>query len=289
MKYAFIQAESAVYPVTALCSNLDVSPSGYYAWRSRKPSKRELSNQELLTKIKGVRQGRQRCYGSPRVFKELRARGECVSRKRVEHVMRDAGIAVQPRRAFKKTTNSSHSFPLAPNLLKRNFKSSASNTAWVADVTYLATGQGWLYLAVVLDLFSRRVVGWAMHENNDSALTVASLRLAAATRKPKRGLIFHSDRGSTYACYEHRKELERYGMIASMSRRGDCWDNAVAESFFATLRAELTDEEHFDTRDHARMSVKAYIEDFYNIARRHSTVEYLSPIEYELRMSAKAA
>lgn len=289
MKFAYIHAKSAEYPVQVLCDNLGVSRSGYYAWLQRKPSRRATENVELLEAINEVRKGKKRCYGSPRVHRELKENGHRVSKKRVENVMRKAKLSATAKRAFRRTTNSSHLYPLADNLLKRTFKTTEPNVAWVADVTYLATGQGWLYLATVIDLYSRRVVGWSLHTANDTDLTTSALREAIRARRPKPGLIFHSDRGSNYASYGHRDQLDAIGARASMSRRGDCWDNAVAESFFASLRKELTFVDSFSTHAQARASVKEYIENFYNLTRRHSSIGYVSPIEYELRRQAKAA
>ena len=289
MRFAFIQAEKAHFPVDVLCANLEVSRSGYYAWASRPLSPRAVENAALSEEIAEVHKSRRGVYGSPRVHDELVKRGRAVSRKRVEHLMRERGLSAKRKRAFRKTTDSTHAFPIAPNLLERNFAAEKPDRAWAGDVTYIATNEGWLYLAIVLDLFSRRIVGWSMSRLNDTALVLDALHRAATTRRPTPGLVFHSDRGSTYASIDYRKALLGYGMRASMSRRGDCWDNAVAESFFATLRGELTDRETFATRAQAHEAVKAYIDEFYNLVRRHSTNDYFSPIEYELRMSVQAA
>lgn len=289
MRFAFIQAEEANYPVEVLCENLEVSRSGYYAWLSRPLSQRAAQSEALADEIEDVHHSRRGVYGSPRIHDELIKRGRKIGRKRVERLMRARGLTAKRKRAFRKTTDSAHAFPVAPNLLARNFKAGAPNQVWVGDVTYIATHEGWLYLAVILDLFSRRVVGWSISRFNDTNLVLDALRRAAASRPILPGLIFHSDRGSTYASVEYRKALLAYGMRASMSRKGDCWDNAVAESFFATLRGELTDRETFVTRYAAQAAVKAYIDDFYNLVRRHSTNDYFSPVEYELRMSAQAA
>jgi transposase InsO family protein len=263
---------------------LAVSRSGYYAWRGRPASKREQENTALAREIREVHQSRRGVYGSPRVHIELRARGHRISRKRVAYLMRAEGLEGKRPRLFRRTTDSAHAFPTAPNLLKRNFATHQPNQAWVADVTFIWTGEGWSYLAVVLDLFSRRVIGWAMSDSNDAQLVTAALRRAVARRGECRGLIHHSDRGTTYASDLYQRELRACGMRPSMSRKGDCWDNAVAESFFATLRAELTDGERYRTRHDALVSIQTYIDDFYNLVRRHSTVQYLSPVEYELRM-----
>jgi putative transposase len=289
MRFAFIEAEKANFPVEVLCANLGVSRSGYYAWASRPASSRSAENAALSDEIRAIHKSRRGVYGSPRVHDELVKRGRHISRKRVEHLMREGGVSAKRKRTFRKTTDSAHALPIAPNLLQRKFTADAANQVWVGDVTYLATHEGWLYLAVVLDVFSRRVVGWAISGFNDAALVLDALRHATTTRHLTPGLVFHSDRGSTYASGDYRKALLAHGMRASMSRKGDCWDNAVAESFFATLRGELTDRENFTTRAQAHEAVKAYIDEFYNLVRRHSTNDYFSPIEYELRMSVQAA
>lgn len=203
--------------------------------------------------------------------------------------MRERGISAKRKRGYRKTTDSAHTLPVAPNLLARNFTVDAPNRAWVGDVTYIATDAGWLYLAVVLDLFSRRVVGWSLSHFNDTPLVLSALERATHARVIAPGLVFHSDRGSTYASADYQAVLRAKGIRASMSRKGDCWDNAVAESFFATLRAELTDLVRFAGHDQASLSIKAYIDEFYNFIRSHSTNDYFSPVAYELRMSSKAA
>ncbi len=201
--------------------------------------------------------------------------------------MRENELVAKRRRRFRKTTDSNHSLPIAPNVLKRRFDASEPNRVWVTDVTYVSTSEGWLYLAVILDLCCRRVVGWATSETNDRHLALDALAAARAARRIAPGIIHHSDRGSTYACEEYRRELARHGFQVSMSRKGDCWDNAVAESFFATLKGEHLDHENFATRSHARRSIADFIDDFYNPQRRHSANDYLSPIEYELRLQSR--
>lgn len=285
MKYVFITAEKANYPVSLMCSALEVSRSGYYAWCGRSPSAREQSDRELTAEIRSIHEISERRYGSPRIHEELAANDTHVGRKRVARLMHEDGISARTKRRFVKTTDSNHDLAIAPNLLKRNFFSSAPNKVWVGDITYLDTHQGWLYLAVLIDLFSRRVVGWAMSENIDTALVMSALNMAVTQRSPARDLIVHSDRGSQYASHEHRKALRGMGAKCSMSRKGDCWDNAVAESFFASLRKELTNRVTFLTRDAARSQVFEYIEAFYNRARRHSTINYQSPVNFELSAS----
>ncbi|WP_420814171.1 IS3 family transposase [Polyangium spumosum] len=288
VKFAFIAAEKAFFPVTVLCDVLDVSRSGFYAFCKRPEPRRKASDAQLAAEIVAAHQRSHGTYGSPRVHAELRARGLCVSRKRVERLMRERGLEARSKRRFRRTTDSNHTMPLAPNLLGRQFDAKAPNEAWVTDVTYIPTAEGWLYLATILDLFSRRVVGFAMSEQNDRALALAALERALRARRPRPGLLHHSDRGSPYASEDYRKALRERGIVASMSRTGDCWDNAVAESFFATLKAELVDATRFPTRDAATAAIGDYLERFYNHARRHSYLGYLSPVEFELRAQVAA-
>lgn len=287
MKYAFILAEKANYPVTMLCSIFGVSRSGLYAWHRRPPSRRARVNARLAAEVAAVHQRSRNAYGSPRVHAELKARGLRVGKKRVERLMRENGMQARRKRRFRRTTDSRHTNPIAPNLLARRFNVEVPNRAWVTDVTAIWTLEGWLYLAVMLDLFSRRVVGWATSANNDTALALSALRAALALRRPPRGLVHHSDRGSPYASADYREELKRRGLLASMSAKGDCWDNAVAESFFSSLRAELVDHERYVTRASADASVGDYIDNFYNVERRHSHLDYVNPIEFELRFKSK--
>ena len=283
MKFAFIAAEKAQHPVAVLCSVLGVSSSGFYAWRKRPPSERAKGDARLAVEVRLAHKRGRGTYGSPRVHRELKAHGHRVGKKRVERLMRQEGIQGQQKRRLRRTTDSNHTQPVAANVLARNFHAQAPNTAWVTDVTYVWTGEGWLYLAALLDLFSRRVVGWAASETNDRALALDALRRALSARRPAAGLLHHSDRGSPYASDDYQAALSERGLIASMSRKGDCWDNAVAESFFATLRAELLDHEHYATRRAAVASIGDYIENFYNVERLHSHLDYVSPIEFELK------
>jgi transposase InsO family protein len=289
VKFAFVDVERAFYPVAVLCDVLEVSRSGFYAWRNRPRGARSKSNVQLTVEIRLAHKRSGGRYGSPRVHRELKARGHHVGKKRVERLMREDALQGRQKRRFRRTTDSNHAMPIAPNVLERNFKTSAPNKAWVTDVTYIATAEGWLYLAVLLDLFSRRVVGWAVSECNDRALALAALWRALSSRRPPPGLVHHSDRGSPYASEDYRAVLRQHGLVASMSRKGDCWDNAVAESFFATLRAELVDDERYDTRAIATASLADYIDGFYNTVRRHSSSDYLSPIEFELKRFTKEA
>jgi putative transposase len=288
VKFAFIAAESVAFPVAVLCRVLDVSPSGYYASRKRPSSPRALRNAELDTRIRAAHAASKGRYGSPRVHAELRENGERVGRKRVARLMREGGIAGRMRRRFRATTDSNHAFPIARNVLARDFTAARPNEAWVTDITAVPTREGWLYLAAILDLFSRRVVGWAMSENVDRHLALTALDMALRERRPSKGLIHHSDRGSTYASGDYRAALRARGIACSMSRKGDCWDNAVAESFFGTLKREVEEVDRFESRLQARIVIKDYIDAFYNVQRRHSTIGYKSPIEFELMYLAEA-
>lgn len=264
-----------------LCRVLGVSRSGFYAARTRPVAARVTEDGRLAVEISAIHRASRRCYGSPRVHAELRARGQCTSRKRVARLMRRAGLVARRRRAFVRTTPSRHTRPAAPNRLARQFTAPAPNRIWVTDITYLATVEGWLYLAVVVDLFSRRVVGWATSDRLGEGLALEALGMGVARRRPRPGLLHHSDRGSQYASAEYRAVLAAHGMDRSMSRLGSCWDNAVAESFFATLKGELAPPGAWPTRAAAHRALFEYIEAFYNGERRHSTLGYLSPLAFE--------
>jgi putative transposase len=283
VRFRFIEAEKAHYPIRLLCRCLAVSRSGYYAWRTRAPSARAQRDARLRVEIAASHSASRRTYGSPRILRDLREDGHRVSRKRVARLMRELGLAGRRKRRFRVTTDSQHGLPVAPNVLMRDFEVAAPNTAWVTDITYLATQEGWLYLAVILDLFSRRVVGYAMSERIDRALVLEALGQALVHRPEARDLIHHSDRGSQYASHDYRDALDRAGITCSMSRRGDCWDNAVVESFFGTLKMELLYELPLQTRSATRRAVADYIEAFYNVRRRHSSLDYRSPVEFELK------
>ena len=264
-----------------MCRCLRVHPSGFYAWLKRKDS-RELNDKQLVRLIREIFTQSKETYGSPRIYLELRARDISCDKARVERLMRENAISPPRKRKYKVTTNSDHSNPVAPNVLQRDFASSEPNRRWVGDITYVWTLRGWLYVAVILDLFSRRVVGWAMDSRLDTeSLTLNALNMALANRMPDRGLIFHSDRGTQYTSKAYRKALKARGIVCSMSRRGDCWDNAVAESFFATLKLDLVFRQTFRTRQEARQAIFGYIEIFYNRQRRHSSIGYVSPAEFE--------
>jgi transposase InsO family protein len=281
VKYAGIAAEKAKYPVSWMCRKLGVSTSGYYAWLSHKPSARATANELLLTQIRDLRRGHAKNYGSPRVYRALRAQGHKIGRHRVARLMHAHGLFARQKRRWVKTTDSQHHLPIAPNLLARDFKAPAPNTRWVGDISYIPTDEGWLFLAVVLDLFARRVVGWNMDDNMRTPLVTGALTMAIEQRGIAPGVLFHSDRGSQYASHEFQKEMATRGMVGSMSRRGECWDNAAMESFFGTLKQELVHQVRFRTRQEAKSAIFEYIEVFYNRQRLHSTLDYLSPVEYE--------
>lgn len=284
MKFQLVDAEKASYPVRVLCEVLEVSRSGFYAWKTRPATTRGASDDRLAVEIAATHAKSTRRYGSPRIHRALRKRGIRVGRKRVARLMRANGIVGRRKRRFRSTTDSNHRNPIAPNLVARDFAPAAPNTVWAGDVTYIATSEGWAYLAVLLDLFSRPLVGWAISANNDTALALAALHRAVRSRGfIPAGLLHHTDRGTPYASDDYRAALASHAMIASMSRKGDCWDNAPSESFFATLRAEVVDDERYPTLRAAEASIGDYIENFYNVERLHSTLDYVSPIEFELK------
>lgn len=284
MPYEQIESEKANYSVSMMCRALDVCRAGYYAWKSRTPSKRARENEQLKAKIAEVHKESRGTYGSPRVHAELVAQGFEVGRNRIARLMRDEGILGRRKPRFRKTTDSSHSLPVAANVLAREFMVDAPDRAWVADITYVWTAQGWLYLAVIIDLYSRRVVGWSMADHMRTELVLEALRAALGSRVPSAmGLVFHSDRGSQYASRDYQDALDDNGITCSMSRRGNCWDNAVAESFFSTLKTEFVHNMLFLTRDSARNAIAEWIEVFYNGKRRHSTLGYATPREAEDR------
>ena len=267
---------------------LGVSKAGYFGWRHRRESHRSGEDRALTTRIQVIHSESRKTYGSPRVHRELRGQGTSVSRKRVERLMRDAGVRVKPQARFVATTDSDHDLPIAPNLLQQDFSAAAPDRRWVTDITYVPTGEGWLYVAAIVDLFSRRVVGWAMQERMDRSLVLAALAMAVKQRRPDAGLIHHSDRGSQYASDDYRTALVDHGMIASMSRRACCYDNAAMESFWHTLKVELIHRHRFQTRAEAIQAIFEFIEVFYNRVRRHSSIGYVSPVEFERQHSAVA-
>ena len=281
MKFALIDVEKAAFPIEFMCRQLGVSRSGYYAWCGRAPSNRAIDDTRLGHEIAAIYRENRARYGSPRIWCELKAQGRCTSRKRVARLMQSRGLVARRRRRFCRTTDSNHAFPIADNLLARNFTATEPNLVWVTDITYLWTREGWLYLSAIIDLYSRAVVGWSTGAFIDTALCLRALDMAVKWRRPAAGLVHHSDRGSQYASHAYREELAKHEMTCSMSRRGDCWDNAVAESFWGTLKNELGDGQDFYNRAEAQTAVFEYIEDFYNGRRRHSAINYRSPREHE--------
>lgn len=288
MKFALIDVEKAAFPIRFMCEQLGVSRSGYYAWQGRAPSERAVETAELGNEVEAIYGEHKGRYGSPRILCELGAHGRCTSRKRVARIMREKGLVARCRKRGHRTTDSNHPFPIAENLLARHFQTSAPNQIWVTDLTYIWTREGWLYLSAILDLYSRAVVGWAMSDRIDTTLCLTALEMAVTARRPPAGLVHHSDRGSQYASHEYRAALTQHAMVCSMSRRGDCWDNAVAESFWGTLKNELADEMDFASRSEARRIIFDYIEGFYNLRRRHSSIAYRSPREHELLYNNEA-
>ncbi len=268
---------------------LAVSLSGFYSWLRRRKSQRARDDEVLSEKITVFHCGSRYTYGSPRIHKDLRAAGHKVGRKRVARLMRSAGIRGKTKRKYKSTTTSKHQRPKAENLVRQNFDAADPNTLWASDITYISTAEGWLYLAVTLDLFSRKVVGWAFSNRLTDELTLSALGMAKQQRSESEGLLHHSDQGSQYASYAFRAELNANNITQSMSGRGNCYDNAVVESFFATLKTEEVDGVSYQTRQQAKTSIFSYLEGFYNTKRRHSSLGYLSPNDFERVHFAKAA
>jgi transposase InsO family protein len=282
--FAWVEERKAEWSITLLCRVLGVSRSGFYAWRSREASAADERREELTAEVKEIHAEVKARYGSPRIHAELVGRGHECSVNFVAKVMREAGIAAKTRRKFRQTTDSNHTLPVAENVLDRDFDPEEPNTSWVADVTYIPTREGWLYLAVVEDLFSRRVVGWSMDATMTSRLVVDALEMALAARlkgSSPSALVAHSDRGSQYASEHYQRRLSEERITCSMSRRGNCWDNAPIESSFASLKKELVHHEDYATRDEAKASIFEYVEAFYNRVRRHSALGYVAPDEYE--------
>jgi transposase InsO family protein len=282
MTFRFIEAHKDQWPVRLLCDTLEVSTAGYYSWRQRPRSAQQQRQHVLLMEMRAIHTEVKARYGSPRMHVELVARGHDCCVNTVARLMRDHGIVAKSARKFRvTTTDSHHDLPVAENLLDRQFNPAEANEVWLADITYIPTREGWLYLAAVEDLYSRRVVGWSMAEHMESRLVVDALEMAVQRRLPDEGLLAHSDRGSQYASEHYQLLLARHGIACSMSRRADCWDNAPMESFFASLKKELVHDADFATRAEARAAIFEYIEVFYNGQRRHSSLGYVSPAEYE--------
>jgi transposase InsO family protein len=282
VKYQFIAAHREEFEITVMCRMLAVSRSGYYAWLKRPTSPRKMADQELAQHIKDIHQQSRQTYGSPRIQAELAENGINCSHKRVARLMRDEELWAKQRRKFKvTTTDSAHNYPVAPNRLDQNFRASRPNEKWLVDITYIPTAEGWLYLAVVMDLYARRIVGWAMADTLERSLVIAALTMAIKRRQPSPGLLHHSDRGSQYASDDYQALLTQYQMQCSMSRTGNCYDNAPMESFFGTLKTELVHHCHYQTKAEAKTDIFEYIEVFYNRFRRHSALLYQSPVNYE--------
>ncbi len=286
MKYAWIKEQGDLYSVTRMCRQLGVSRTGYCQWRTRPASERSMANAALDARVAAIHAGTQRSYGRPRIVRDLRAQGVRVSHERVRNSLKRQGLRPAYPRPYRVTTDSAHHQPIAPNGLNRRLDGWQVNQAWVADITYIATDEGWLYLACVMDLASRKIVGWSMSERMKADLVCQALNSAYWRRKPPAGLIMHSDRGSQYASDQHRKLIKDYRMIQSMSRRANCWDNAVMESFFKTLKVERVHTMRYDTRALAKLDIVNWIEGFYNQTRLHSSIGYQTPVNAELSLIA---
>ena len=281
MKYQFMSECRSTFPVKKMCQLLDVSRGGYYEWEQRESSKRRKDNEILLDQIKEIHTKTKKRYGSPRITRELNKKGVVCGKNRVADLMRKNNIQAKAKKKFKATTNSKHNYPVAPNLLKQQFYAQRPNQIWVSDITYVWTSEGWLYVAAILDIWSRKIVGWAMSNRQTKELAIRALNQAIGRRPRETGIIHHSDRGSQYASNEYKKVLNKYSFRQSMSKKGDCYDNAIMETFFHTLKTELIYWEQYKTRAEARSSIFEYIEMFYNRERLHSSLGYNSPEEYE--------
>jgi len=282
VRFAFIREHLGQYPTNLACDVLEVSRSGYYAWRDRPASARQQRRQELAAKVQAVHAESRRVYGSPRVHRALATGGEKVSENTVAKIMQANGLRAKTKRKFvPRTTDSAHNQPIAPNILDRQFATAPPDRTWACDITYIPTDEGWLYLAGVIDVGSRRVVGWSMADHMRTELVADAMEMALARRQPRAGLLHHSDRGVQYASDDYQVLLQRHQIAVSMSGKGDCWDNAVMESFWATLKTELVNHEHYATREQARRSIFEYIEVFYNRKRLHSSLGYVSPETFE--------
>lgn len=285
MKYKFIDVERSLYSIRLLCRVLEISKSGYYKWVGNKRFSKKDEYRALVDKIEKIHSDSRKTYGSPRVFQKLKKAGEKISKNTVAKLMNENNIMAKTKKKFKLTTDSKHNLNVSPNLLARNFNPENINEAWCGDITYIHTNEGWLFLATVIDLYSRKIIGWSMNKRMKKSLVVDAMNMALGQRKTATGVIFHSDRGSQYCSNEFRKVLKRNSIMQSMSRKGNCWDNAVAESFFSTLKKDLVFHEEFETREEAKRKIFEYIEVFYNRERIHSVLDFKSPIEYELNVA----
>ncbi len=282
MRFALIDAKKAEFPVRTMCRVLDVSESGFFAWKGRPASQRQRDDMVYLAHIRTAFELSNRTYGSPRMHRELVDEGLPIGRRRTARLMRENGLAARQKRRFKRTTDSTHTWPIAPNLLDQDFAAEAPDKKWSADISYIWTAEGWLYLAVLIDLFSRRVVGWAVSDRLKKDLALRALHMALATRHTPSGLIHHSDRGSQYCSIDYQAVLRKHDLLISMSGKGNCYDNAVVETFFKTIKSELIWPVAWQTRSQAENAVARYIDRFYNPSRRHSTLGYQSPVQFEM-------
>jgi putative transposase len=281
MRFRLVDRAKAEFPVQRMCNLLGVSTSGYFAWKTRPACRRQREDMVLLAYVRSAFALSNRTYGSPRMTRELQDEGLEVGRRRTARLMRDNGLRARQKRRFKRTTDSEHAWPLAPNLIDQDFQAERPDEKWGADISYVWTREGWLYLAVVIDLFARRVVGWAVSDRLHRELALAALRKALLVRRPPAGLIHHSDRGSQYCSIDYQAELRRHGILISMSGKGNCYDNAMVETFFKTLKSELVWRTIFHTRAEAQRAIARYIDGFYNPVRRHSALAYVSPAQFE--------
>jgi putative transposase len=283
MTYRFIEKHQDQWPIRTQCRVLGVAASGYYAWRGRGASQRTIANQNLLQDIWRIYWESGKRYGSRRVLRELKDQGQSVGHRRVEKLMKANDLhSITRKRVRIRTTDSNHNLPVAENVLDRNFGALNPNEKWVSDITFVPTNDGWIYLAIILDLYSKKIVGWAMRDHMKTELVLAALMMALQRQKPKAGFIHHSDRGSQYASHAYQEALRAAGAIPSMSRKGNCWDNAPAESFFHTLKTELVHHKRYPTKEDAKRDLFAYIEGFYNTRRIHSSIGYVTPLQMEL-------
>ena len=283
MRFRLIDQAKNEFPVARLCKVLGVSQSGYFAWKDRPASRKQREDMTLLAHVRSAFSLLGGTYGSPRMTRDLQDDGFAVGRRRTARLMRENGLHARQRRRFKRTTDSRHSWPVAPNIIDQDFAAGRPDEKWGADISYVWTREGWLYLAVVIDLFARRVVGWAVGDRLHRNLALAALRKALTMRGPSKGLIHHSDRGSQYCSIDYQSELRRSGILISMSGKGNCYDHAMVETFFKTLKSELVWRTTFLTRSDAERAIAGYIDGFYNPVRRHSALDFLSPAQFERR------
>ena len=281
MSFAFIDAERARFPVSRMCKVLGVSQSGFFAWKGRPASRRQQDDLIYLAHIRTAFELSNGTYGSPRMHRDLVDDGHSIGRRRVSRLMRENGLTARQKRRFKRTTDSQHAWPVAPNLIDQNFNAEGTDQKWCADISYIWTAEGWLYLAVIVDLFSRRVVGWATSDRLKQDLALHALKRAVVSRRPSAGLIHHSDRGSQYCSIDYQTELRKQGFLISMSGKGNCYDNSMVETFFKTIKAELIWPVAWQSRSQAENAIARYIDGFYNPVRRYSSLDFQSPVQFE--------